>query len=145
VLRVNVFDALETLDEALAAREEVAIHEQVVLTLVGAGIIEHRIDELAGRGGRGWSAGVNRAYGEDTKRQPHLCAIGVHSVGDERVDHVRDGVGRKLLIAQGVEDGQPELVGFRDGGVGQERQDTLRGVRAVRSDIANSVSGRAFL
>lgn len=46
VLRVDVLDSLETLDETLSSREKVAVHEEVVLPLVGTGVVEDGVDEL---------------------------------------------------------------------------------------------------
>lgn len=38
---------------------------------------------------------------------------------------MRDGVGRKLLVAEGVEDGESELIALRDVWRGDEAQDAL--------------------
>lgn len=71
MLRIDVLDTLQALDEALAAREQVAVHEQVVLALVRPGVVEHRVDQLreGAREGlhRQQEGQVGRAVGASTR------------------------------------------------------------------------------
>jgi hypothetical protein len=47
----------------------------------------------------------------------NASSIWVDPLGDEGIDDVRDGVCRELLVPEGVENGDTELVLRLDGGV----------------------------
>ena len=61
------------------------------------------------------------------------CAICLDAVPDQGVDHVRDRVGRELLVPECVKDSETQLVCIRDRGCREQIEDRLvKGVDAER-------------
>lgn len=120
MLRVDVFHALEALHGTSAAIEEILVLEEIVLPLIGSGIVEHDVDKLGCRI-------VSAVSFEAATYCTHGYIRFRNAVIQQHVHRRRDGIRRVLLVPQSVDESQAKLVFGCNVGSLYERVKALHG------------------